>query len=64
MPIWKKHRKLIAPAFRQNNLDGFVRIFSKHANQALENIKKKEEPICSIIFQSSFNISYGIKINK
>ncbi|XP_045780380.1 cytochrome P450 4C1-like [Maniola jurtina] len=39
LQIWKEHRKLLNPAFKQSILDGFIDIFNKEARRLVKNLE-------------------------
>lgn len=46
VPVWKRHRKLINPAFNQQILDSFIGIFNKQGKRMVQKfqVKVNREP--------------------
>ncbi|CAH1382167.1 unnamed protein product [Tenebrio molitor] len=69
--IWKRHRKIISPAFNQRVLDGFVEVFGSQSTIMVEELDKLvgkgEFDVFHVVSKTTLNIicesAMGVKVN-
>lgn len=54
-PIWKKHRKILPPAFHVKILEQFVEVFETNGNKLIANLEKELD-------SSSFDVSNYVSL--
>jgi cytochrome P450 len=61
--IWKRHRKIISPAFNQRVLDGFVEVFGSQSTIMVEELDKLvgkgEFDVFHVVSKTTLNIICG-----
>lgn len=59
---WRAHRKLIAPAFHQNVLKSFIRVFNNNSRAVVQRLEKevgKEFDVHDHLSQTTVDILLG-----
>ena len=62
VPIWKRHRKIIMPAFNQKILDGFVEVFGRQSTTMCSQLEKhvdEEFDLFDVVSKCSLDILCG-----
>ncbi|XP_063927146.1 cytochrome P450 4C1-like [Zophobas morio] len=70
VPIWKRHRKIIMPAFNQKILDGFVEVFGRQSTTMCTQLEKHVDEkfdLFDVVSKCSLDIlcetAMGVTIN-